>query len=94
MANMTITVTINDTDQKCLKNDILDIDQWVQNAATGKINSCWKRFQRQWTQKLMDDPSFTDPIPSDKESFVNLVTSRADYKDRVARDAEDEAARG
>ena len=88
MADLTITVTIDDTDQKCMKNDLLDINQWVQDAVTGKKNNCWKRFQREWTTKLMEDESFTDAIPSNKTDFVNLVTARADYKDRTARDAE------
>jgi hypothetical protein len=94
MADLTITVTINETDQKCLKNDLLDIDDWVQKAVEGKINNCWKRFQREWTTKLMEDESFNDPIPSNKIDFVNLVTARDDYKDRATRDAEAEAARG
>ena len=93
MADLTITVTINDTDQKCMKNDLLDLDQWVQDAVTGKKNNCWKRFQREWTTKLMEDETFTDPLPSVKEDFVNLVTARADYKDRATREAEAEAAR-
>ena len=88
MADLTITVTINETDQKCMKNDLLDLNQWVQDAVTGKKNNCWKRFQREWTQRLMDDETFTDPIPSNKEDFVNLVTARDDYKDRTARDEE------
>ena len=88
MADLTITVTIDDTDQKSMKNDLLDINQWVQDAVTGKKNNCWKRFQREWTTKLMNDESFTDPIPSNKTAFVNLVTARDDYKDRAARDAE------
>ena len=88
MANLTITVTIDDTDQKCMKNDLLDINQCVQDAVTGKSNNCWKRFQREWTQKLMDDESFTDAIPSNKTDFVNLVLARPDYKDRATRDAE------
>ena len=88
MADLTITVTINDTDQKCLKNDLLDLDQWVQDAVIGKKNNCWKRFQREWTTKLMEDSSFNDPIPSNKTDFVNLVIARSDYKDRAARDAE------
>ena len=91
MADLIITVTINDTDQKCMKNDLLDLDDWVQKAVDGKKNNCWKRFQREWTMKLMNDASFTDPIPSNKEAFVNLVTARADYKDRATRDAEAEA---
>ena len=28
----------------------------------------------------MEDTSFTDPIPSTKTEFINLVTSRSDYK--------------
>ena len=88
MADLTITVTIDDTDQKCMKNDLLDINQWVQDAVTGKKNNCWKRFQREWTTKLMDDETFTDTIPSNKTDFVNLVLARPDYKDRATRDAE------
>ncbi len=93
MADLTITVTINETDQKCLKNDLLDINQWVQDAVTGKKNNCWKRFQRDWTTRLMNDETFTDPIPSNKTDFCELVMARDDYKDRATRDAEDEAAR-
>ena len=80
-------VEVDDTDQKVLKNDLLDINNWVQAAMIGKINNCWKRMQRDWTTKLMDDDSFTDSIPSNKADFVTLVTSRSDYKDRKARDA-------
>ena len=88
MANLKVTVTINDTDQLLMKNDLLDINQWVQDAVTGKQNNCWKRFRTEWTTKLIDDESFTDPIPSNKDAFVTLVTSRDDYKNRAARDAE------
>jgi len=89
MAELTITVKVSDTDQTVLKNDLLDIDAWVQEAVTGKINNCWKRMQREWTDKLMNDSSFTDSIPSNKADFVKLVTSRSDYKDRKARDEAD-----
>ena len=84
----TITVSINDTDEKVMKNDLLDLDQWVQDAVDGKKHNCWKRFQREWTDKLMNDETFTDSIPSNKEDFVNLVLARDDYKDRATRDAE------
>ena len=86
MAELIITVKVSDTDQTVLKNDLLDIDAWVQDAMTGKINNCWKRMQQEWTTKLMNDESFTDSIPSNKADFVTLVTSRSDYKDRKARD--------
>ena len=86
MAELTITIKVSDTDQLVLKNDLVDIDAWVQAAMTGKINNCWKRMQTEWTTKLMNDESFTDSIPSNKADFVKLVTSRSDYKDRKARD--------
>ena len=86
MAKLTLTIEVDDTDQTVLKNDLLDIDAWVQSAMTGKINNCWKRMQTEWTTKLMNDSSFTDSIPSNKADFVTLVTSRSDYQDRKARD--------
>ena len=86
MAKLTLTIEVDDTDQTVLKNDLLDIDAWVQAAMTGKINNCWKRMQQEWTTKLMNDESFTDSIPSNKADFVKLITSRSDYKDRKARD--------
>ena len=86
MAKLTITVEVDDTQQSILNNDLLDINQWVQDAMTGKINNCWKRMQREWTDKLMNDSSFTDPIPSNQADFVKLVLARSDYKNRKARD--------
>ena len=85
MAKLTLTIEVDDTDQTVLKNDLLDIDAWVQAAMTGKINNCWKRMQREWTDKLMNDSSFTDPIPSNQADFVKLIVARSDYKNRKAR---------
>ena len=88
---ITITVSINDTDEKLMKNDLLDLDQWVQDAVNGKKNNCWKRFQQEWTTKLMNDANFTDPIESDKDKFVAQVLAHADYKDRATKEAEAKA---
>ena len=82
MAKLTLTVELTDTEQTILKNDLLDIDAWLQAAMAGKKNNCWKRMQSEWTTKLMNDDSFTDPIPSNQADFVTLVTSRSDYKTR------------
>ena len=93
----TITITISDIDEKILYDQLLTtvtingvdnegIKDWHEQASTGKINNAWKRFRTEWTQKLMDDSSFNDPIPSNKEDFVNLVTSRSDYKNRTQRE--------
>ena len=86
MAKLTLTIEVDDTQQSILNNDLLDINQWVQDAMTGKINNCWKRMQQEWTTKLMNDSSFTDPIPSNQADFVKLILARSDYKNRKARD--------
>ena len=56
------------------------------NESLGTIGNCWKRFQRNWTTKLMEDESFTDPIPSNKTDFANLVLAHPDYKDRATKE--------
>ena len=87
---LTVTINIDDTDQKVFLNDLLDVEDWIEKAVAGKQSNCWKRFQQNWTTVLMDDPSYTDPIPSNKADFVTLVLSRDDYKNRADRDKEGE----
>ena len=97
MATHKKEVSITDLQQKILSDSLYNdtdnagIDDWIQKAIDGKVNNCWSRMQSTWTQKLMDDDSFTDPIPSNQADFVNLVTSRADYKNRKTRDDERDA---
>ena len=86
MADLTVTITLNDTQQAIMNNDLLDIKTWIEDAVAGKQNNCWKRMQTEWTTKLMNDDSFTDPIPSNQADFVTLVTQRDDYKTRKERD--------
>jgi hypothetical protein len=56
-----------------------------------KAEQCYIRFEKEWLEKLRNDPS-VDSIPKSKEAFVALVKSRPDYKDRKAKDAEAKAA--
>ena len=92
MADHTKTVTLTDLQQKILSNDLYNdtdnagLDAWIKGAIDGKINNCWKRFQQEWTTKLMNDDSFTDAIPSNQADFVALVTARSDYQTRKQRD--------
>ena len=92
MANHTKSVVLTDLQQQILSNDLYNdtdnkgLDEWIQAAVDGKINNCWKRMQTNWTQKLMNDSSFTDTIPSNQEDFVKLILARSDYKNRKARD--------
>ena len=92
MADDKKEITLTDLQQTILSNDLYNdtdnagLDDWIQKAVDGKINNCWKRMQREWTDKLMNDSSFTDPIPSNQTDFVKLVLARSDYKNRKARE--------
>jgi len=92
MANHNKTITVTDLQQTLLSDSLYNdtdnsgIDAWLQAALDGKVNNCWKRFRTEWTQKLMDDDSFTDSIPSTQQAFVDLIVARSDYKNRKARD--------
>ena len=92
MANHSKTITVTDLQQTLLSDSLYNdtdnagIDAWLQAAIDGKVNNCWKRMRTEWTQRLMDDDSFTDPIPSNQADFVALVTARSDYKNRKAKD--------
>ena len=88
MAKLTLTVDVTDTEQAILLNDLLNIDDWLQDAMLGKKNHSWKRMQQEWTTKLINDDSFTDSIPSNQADFVALIIARSDYKTRTERDAE------
>ena len=95
MATYKKEISVTDIQQKILSDRLYNdpstnegIGDWIQAAMDGKINNCWKKMQTEWTQKLMNDPSFTDPIPSNQEDFVNLVTSRPDYKNSKTRNDE------
>ena len=92
MATHKKELSLTDLQQKILSDSLYNdtdnagIDDWLQKAIDGKVNNCWSRMQNTWTQKLMDDDSFTDPIPSNQNDFVDLVTARSDYKTRKQRD--------
>ena len=92
MATHKKEVSLTDLQQKILSNDLYNdtdnagLDKWIQDAVDGKLSNCWKRFQQEWTTKLMNDSDFTDSIPSNQAEFVALVVARSDYKNRKARD--------
>ena len=83
---LNVSGSISNTDEKLLLNDLLGIQDWVDGALTGKINNCWKRFQTEWTTKLLNDETVS-AISASKSEFVEQVTNRTDYKTRTQRDA-------
>ena len=83
---VTVTVEINDHNEKVLLNDLLDIDDWVQAAVIGKINSCSKRMATQATAVLKADAS-VETMPATDDGLITALLARDDYKNRAERDA-------
>jgi len=82
---LTVTVEINDLNEKILLNDLLDIDDWVQQAVAGKINNCKKRMAAQATAVLKSDDS-VETMPATADGLINALLARDDYKNRAERD--------
>jgi len=86
--SVTVTVEISDHNGKILLNDILDIDDWVQKAVVGKINSCGKRMANEATAVLKSDAS-VETMPATDLGLQQALLARDDYKNRAERDAAD-----
>ena len=79
--------TLSSTEESVLKNDLRDVQNWVDLAISGKVNNCKKRMISEWLPKLYADDSVSS-IPASEDEIVAMIVARDDYKDRAARDAE------
>jgi hypothetical protein len=79
--------TLTTTEESVLKNDLLNIQSWVNEAIDGKVASCKKRMIAEWLPKLMADSS-VESIPAKEDDLIALIVDRSDYKNRQERDAE------
>jgi len=88
--------TLAEWEKDVIKNDIhaddfdADMKRRLEWVLKHKAEQCYIRFEKEWLEKLRADPA-VQSIPKSKEAFVALVKSRADYKDRAAKDAEAKA---
>jgi len=77
--------TLSSTEEAVLKNDLLDVEVWVNGAIDGKVANCKKRMIAEWLPKLYADESVTQ-IPANEDEIIALVVVRSDYFNRVERD--------
>jgi len=77
--------TLTATEESVLKNDLLDVEVWVNGAIDGKVANCQKRMIAEWLPKLYADESVTQ-IPANADEMIALVIARSDYLDRSERD--------
>ena len=77
--------TLTATEESVLKNDLLDVEVWVNGAIDGKVANCQKRMIAEWLPKLYADESVTQ-IPANADKMIAMVVARSDYLDRSERD--------
>jgi len=77
--------TLSSTEEAVLKNDLVDVQVWVDGAINGKVGNCKKRMIAEWLPKLYADESVTQ-IPANEDEMIALVVARSDYLNRAERD--------
>ena len=77
--------TLSSKEEAVLKNDLLNVEVWVDGAIDGKVNNCKKRMIAEWLPKLYADESVTQ-IPANEDEMIALVVARSDYLNRVERE--------
>lgn len=80
-----IEIVLNDLQEKILEHDLLDIQQWVQNAIEGKINSVKKRLLKESQENLFVDEE-VKMIPATEDGLLNLYFSRPYYQNRKQKE--------
>jgi len=83
---MDIKRTLTEIEELILLNNLLDIQDWVDEAINGKVNNCKKRMIEEWMPKLYADESVTQ-IPADDDEKIVLIVARDDYKNRAEQEA-------
>lgn len=78
-------VIANDIASEDLDADLKRRLEWVLKH---KVEQCYNRFEKEWLEKLRNDPS-VESIPKTKKGFVEMVIARPDYKNRSQKRVEE-----
>ena len=84
-------LTLSETQKKVICNDIStdifeeDMNRRLKYILIHKYDQCFDRLKKEWEPKLADR---MDSVPTGKDAFAQLVFSQSDYKDRLARDTD------
>ena len=81
------TIQISDLDKKILEDQLMDIQEWLQGAIDGKINSVKKRLVKSEIERLVNDPTITS-VPASPEDIVTAYFDQEGYKNRAEREAD------
>ena len=88
---------LTDIQKKVIQNDIHadifeeDMKRRLHYILTHKYERCLERLKKEWDEKLKSKGIAN--VPTDPESYAQLVFSQPNYKDRKARDEEEKQKR-
>ena len=83
---------IKEWHKKVMQNDLFtegfedDVKRRLSWVIQHKIEQCYERLRKEWMPKL--EAQGIESIPLDRETFVNLITSHPEYKNRSQRERE------
>ena len=81
---MQIIINLNDFDKKVLEHDLLNIQNWIQEALDGKVNKVKKRLVTEAQTVLFDDPNIQN-IPATVSGSISLYFDQPYYQNREQR---------
>jgi len=88
--NIVRSLTMSDKHVQALKDSLqgeIGILDWLIKVVQGKINRCNKRMRKRWISKFIEEGVLPPP---NNDDFAALIATRDDYKDREARDLDDQ----
>lgn len=86
---------LSEIQKKVIKNDINedifedDMKRRLHYILTHKYERCFERLKNEWDIKLKENG--VKLVPTDPDEYAQLVFSQPNYKDRKARDAQEQA---
>lgn len=84
---------LTETQKNVIKNEISsdifedDMKRRLQWVLIHKYEQCFKKLKSEWEPKLA--AKGVEAIPTNKDSFAQLVFSQAEYMDRKTREAQE-----
>ena len=79
-----IEVSLSEFDKKVLNHELLDVQEWMQNALDGKINSVKKRLIKEAQEKLFNDENI-ESIPATVSGSISLYFEQDYYKNAESK---------
>ena len=79
------TMTLTATEETVMRNDLLDISTWIEEAIRGKINNTMKRMVKSGIDELRKAGRV---VPASDDAVIVNYAALPGYKNRKQRDLE------